>query len=370
MNTPQIDERELRELAKIVQEGAPVISLYMSTDTTQNDAEYYRLVLRGLLKKVDSAADAQRIARFFDNEYDWSGKGFAVFSCAPQGFWRSYTLRVPVPNRLFVADRPSVRTLADLVDDFGYYGVAWVDKEGVRLSFVHLGEALDHAEYRGEEVRQQKLGGASTFPGRRGGVAGRTHYVDEVIEKNMRASAQAAVRFFEEHNVRRVFLAGSEENTSLFREQLPKTWQERIVSALTFDPSSSETELLERVVQEGAALETQQEQRLVEDVITAAAKGQAVVGVRDTLAAVSDRRAELLVVSQDLHLEGWQCPNCRLLSAESHVLCPRCNERMEPVPDIVEIASAEVLRTGGDVEVVPANDEFIRAGSIGAILRF
>jgi peptide subunit release factor 1 (eRF1) len=370
MNIPQIGEQELRDLAKAVQEDARVISLYMSTDTTQNEQEYYRLVLRGMLKGIGGEADAQRIATFFDNEYDWSGKGFAVFSCAPKGFWRSYILRVPVPDRLFVADRPSVRTLADLVDDFGYYGVVLVDKEGARLSFLHLGELLDHVDFKGEEVRQQKLGGASTVAGRRGGVAGRTHYVDELIEKNMRASAQAAVRFFEEHTVRRVFLAGSEDNTALFRDQLPKAWQERVISTLAFDPTGPETELLEDVVERGAAFKTAQEAQLTADLVTAAAKGQAVAGVRDTLTAVSDRRADLLVIGQDLHLEGWQCPNCHLLSAESHVLCPRCNERMEPAPDIIETAAAEVLRTGGDVEVVSPNDEFVRAGSIGATLRF
>jgi len=51
-------------------------------------------------------------------------------------------------------------------------------------------------------------------------------------------------------------------------------------------------------------------------------------------------------------------------------LCKDCGSKIVPVDDGVELAVSAVMRSGGDVEIVPTSPEFVKAGNIGAILRY
>ena len=76
-------KQELKELASFRSDTSPVLSVYLNVDVTQLTAEQYRLTLRGMLKSVaDRAApeDIVAVERYLGLEYDWQGKGIAIFS--------------------------------------------------------------------------------------------------------------------------------------------------------------------------------------------------------------------------------------------------------------------------------------------------
>jgi hypothetical protein len=83
--------------------------------------------------------------------------------------------------------------------------------------YFNLGELVEQEGIVGESVRRTKRGGASTVAGRRGGVAGRTNYQDEITDRNMKDVVEFATAFFREKDVRRIVLGGTEDNTALFR---------------------------------------------------------------------------------------------------------------------------------------------------------
>ena len=110
-----IKKHDLRELVDFA--GGKVVSLYLNTDLSRESKEKCKLVLREHLGKIEDEASSQdldRIERFFGFGYDWQGRGVAVFSCQSKGFWRAYSLPVPVPDGAFVMYRPHVRPLAHL----------------------------------------------------------------------------------------------------------------------------------------------------------------------------------------------------------------------------------------------------------------
>ena len=55
--------------------------------------------------------------------------------------------------------------------------------------------------------------------------------MDEVVDRNMKDSVDFAVHFFEENRVRRVMIGGTDENVSLFRSLLPKSWQSLVMNS-------------------------------------------------------------------------------------------------------------------------------------------
>jgi peptide chain release factor subunit 1 len=363
-------EADLRELLEF-SPHEPVLSVYLNTDPTEGNADAYKLRLRNMLKGVDLPKDEEAVLLYFEHEYDWSGRGVAVFSCAGRDFFRAFSLAVPVRNWIYVDERPAVKPLADLLDDYGGYGVVLVDKQGARLFFFHLGELREQEGVMGEEVKHVKRGGASSFPGRRGGVAGRTGYADELVERNMRLIAEVTTRFFEENHVRRVLIGGTDDNVAIFRGLLPKTWQSLVVGSFPMSMTASHSEVLAKAMQIGKEAERRREARLVDQVITAARKGAGgVVDLEDTLRAVNEGRVQRLLVLEDFRAPGYQCQSCGHLTAKKLTSCEYCGGTMKEIPDAVELAVREVMKSGGEVDVIHAAPALSEAGGIGAILRY
>jgi peptide chain release factor subunit 1 len=365
-----ISESDLRELLDFSAPG-PMLSVFLNTVPSAGNADAYKLRLRNLLKDVHLKQDVAAVERFFNLEHDWSGRSVAVFSCASKNFFRSYSFAIPISDQVFTHDRPAVKPLADVLDSFGGYGVILVDKQGARLFFFHLGELQEQEGVVGEVVKHTKRGGASAFPGRRGGTAGMTQHADEVVERNMKESADFAARFFEDKHVRRVLIGGTDENVKAFRSLLPKAWQSLVVGTFAMSMTASQGDVLAKAMQIGQEGRIHREKRLVETVVTAAAKGgTGVVGIEATLEAVHAGRIQTLIVGEGFHATGYRCSNCGYLTTKKVRACPMCGGSFEHVADAVELSVQAVLKGGGTVEVVHDSEIIKDAGKIGAMLRY
>lgn len=363
-------EYDLRELLDFKTDN-PVLSLYLNTDPSLGSADAYKLRLRTMLKDVGLKDDIERVIHFFDFEFDWSGRGVALFSCAPENFFRVFTFAVPLSDRIRVSERPHVKPLADLLDFYGGYGIALVDKIDARLFYFHLGKLMEEAEISGESLRRTKRGGGSQAQGRRGGTAGQTNYTEELAERNIKDAADFAARFFTENNVRRVLIGGTEENVNLFRSHLPKAWQSLVVGTFPISKNASHSEILARALKLGEEAELLKQTHIIKMIISNEAKGQGgVINFEDTLNAVHDGRVHTLVIREGYRAPGYQCLGCGYLTSESLKLCPFCENQFEKIPDAVDLAVRRVLRDGGEVEVLREIDVMQDFDRIGALLRY
>jgi len=155
-----IDETELRSLAQF-QAKTPILSVYLDVDPTRHTSDEYLLLLRNILRQAEGQAapeDIRAVQRYFEHEYDWSGRGVAVFSGAAADFWRVYILPLPVASGVTVARRPYISPLAALLDTYERYAVAMVNREGVRVLLFHLGEPVHEEVFEGEEVKKTEAG--------------------------------------------------------------------------------------------------------------------------------------------------------------------------------------------------------------------
>ena len=365
-----LTETNLQELLGYQTEHQ-VLSLYLNTNPIEGNADVYKQNLRSMLKEVDLAADVLAVDKYFSREFDWSGRSVAVFSCAPDSFFRAYSLAIPVRNQLVVGDRPHVKPLASLLDYYGGYGLVLVDKQGARLFSFHLGELKEQEGILGESIRHTKRGGASAKPGMRGGMAGQTRYEDEVADRNIRDVADFAAHFFGENNVRRVLIGGTEKNIALLRNQLSKSWQSLIVGTFPMSMTASKLEVLEKSMQIGQQAEFRREEQLLKKLVTAAAKERkGVLSLADTLGAIQDGRVQALVIQDGYRAEGYQCQGCGFVTAEESPTCPYCGSQFTRIPDAVEMAVYKVMKSGGDVEVIQNPHQVNGFENIGAMLRY
>jgi len=345
-----LNEQDLLDLIAY-RPGDPVLSVYLNVDPSAGSADVYKLRLRQMLKEFEERVpqDVEEILRFIDHEYDWSGRSLAIFSSAPD----------------------HVKPLADILDHYGHYGIALVDRQGARIFLFHLGQLEEYPGTMGEEVRHTKRGGGSQARGRKGGVAGQTRYTEELAERNLRDSADFSARFFKEHNVRRILAGGTEATLAKFLSFLPKSQQSLVMGTFPMEMTAGHAQVLEKALEVALQTQAKDEELLVNTVITAAAKGQdGVIGLDDTLGAVHAGRVQTLLIHEGYHEPGLRCLGCRFLTAQNPEQCPFCGGEMEQIPDAVELALRKVIADGGDVQVIHDSQDLKQAGSIAGQLRY
>jgi peptide chain release factor subunit 1 len=361
-----IDANGLQELTNWAGTGAPVLSLYLNTDLSQQSKEKCKLVLRDLLewaKGSAAAADVSKVETFFDLEYDWQGKGVAIFSASDSGFWRVYPLNVPIDSEVHAEERPYVKPLTQVLDEYPRYGVVLVDQEGARLFLIHLGQIGEKGSWAGQDLKHHKQGGfaAARFQRR----------VDKQAQQNLKQAAETTVRFCEENQCGRLILSGSGETLPRFRSMLPKALQKQVVGTLSLDVTAPAIEVMARSAELIAAEQARREQQLVDDLITARAKGGgAVTGLADTFYNAHQGRVHTLVLERGFEVDGYLCAGCGYISAEPITKCPFCGGKPESITGAVNRVVQKVTASGGRVETVAPNDALAKAGHVGAILRY
>jgi peptide subunit release factor 1 (eRF1) len=364
-----LTDRDLQELLNY-SSPEPMLSVYLNTDPSEVSSDAQKLQLRKLLEEVNLSDDQTAIMKHFEQLRDAKGRGLAMFSCAAGGFFRAYPLAVTLRSRMFVGDHPYVKPLADLLDAYGSYGVALVDKQGARLFLFHLGELIEQEGVLGDEVRRTRGKASSSSPGGRGGISSQARNNNEMSSRNLREAAYFSVKFFEEVLARRVLIGGTDETIAQFHQFLPKSWQSLVVGTFPMSMTATDSDVLTRAMQIGQQAERQRETALVETMLTAAAKGQeGAVRLEDTLTAVHAGRVKTLIVQEGLRLPAYQCAGCGHLMVQPLEACLFCGKNFLKINDAVELAVRKVMQTGGEVEIVRDNSALKEVG-IGALLRY
>lgn len=366
-------QADLHELAGY-QAETPILSVYLNVDRTEHTKDEYKLALRQMLRRAEGSAAPEDIAaveRYFEHEYDWSGRGVAVFSCAGEGFWRAYSLAMPVVSRVAVARKPYVSPLAALVEAYGRIMVALVDRQGARLMLFEMGELQAADGYLGEEVRKLKKGrGSSAGPGRRGGAPISGRHEEEIAQRNIREALKAVQQFWRKYKPQRLIIAGVEPTLTQFRDSLPKSLRALVIGSFHADMNATEQMVRERSLEILQQVEQEREAALVDAVFTAAAKGRGgAIRLADTLGAAHEGRVQTLVIASDYHQPGYQCRNCAFITDQRLKTCPFCGGKFNEIPDAAEALVTKVIEDGGEVEVIADHPKIAEFG-VGALLRY
>jgi len=96
-------EKDLQELLDFKTEH-PVLSVYLNTDPSQGTADAYQPRLRSMLKDVELKDDVQKVEQYVNFEFDWSGRGVALFSCTAENFFRVFSIAVPIRDRVRISE--------------------------------------------------------------------------------------------------------------------------------------------------------------------------------------------------------------------------------------------------------------------------
>lgn len=362
-----MQEHDLQELAELVSEDAPVLSLYLSLDRHARTTDEHKLALRQLLAQAAehgaATPDIERIERFFEHEFDRQGQSVACFSCQAVKFWRAYPLLAPVTDAVFVGRRPYVKPLSDLWDNYASFAVVMVDREGARILTYRLGALVDTAGTLGTEVKRHKQGGWSSQKLQRS--------EDQEARHNLKDAAEWAVDYLAQHKVQQAVLSGTEENLAEFRSLMPRPLADKVVGQVNLNVNTSPAEAWERAYDVAQQTHKRQEAELLEEVITLAHKGGAgSIGLTDTLLALQQGRVHQLLLDPALKQPGQQCSHCSALVVEDGETCPYCGGKLVASSDIINLAVHHAIDAGIKVSALEPNARLEEVGRIAAVLRY
>jgi peptide subunit release factor 1 (eRF1) len=366
-----LTQEQFQELLSYEADGKRVLSLYLDADVSQQPIDMIKLQIKGMAKEanINYGEDVNALERYLDHSFDWSKPGLAAFSADDGHFFRAFPVNVSFRNRLRVGHRPYVKPLAHLLDHYAHYGVVVVDRVGARFFEYHLGELQQTEGYMGEDIRKLKTGKGSSAVGMRGGQGGSRHE-EEAAQRNLREAAAAAHTFFNRKPIRRLFLGGTAETVSQFRDFLSKQLQSCVAGTFAINMDAGESEVRKRSLALLREANDEREKRLVQQLVTTQAKGgAATVGLDETLQAVSDRRIQTLVISDGFRTPGYVHDASGFVVANL-ARSPLAEEELTAVEDVIDAAVMQTMTQGGHVEVISENPELEKIGRIGAILRY
>jgi len=277
---------------------------------------------------------------------------------------------VAVENHARWSARPYVRPLLDAFHEFSRYGVVLTDKSHARLFTAFLDQIEEHVDALAtEDVKHIKSPGTDHMRSQ----MQVQRKADGHVKHHLKNVAELLGRVAEENQFDRLILAGPVAATSELQGLLPPQLRKLVVGTLHFSMEAGVNEILEGIHRIQHETQTAEEESLVGELITAAAKkNQAVTGLDSTLKTVHEGRVWRIVYANGYAPHGGECSRCGYLFADGVSSCLYCEGSVEPVKDVVARAVSRVLNSGGKVERVRDNAArmLTEAGGVGAFLRF
>ena len=372
-----LSREELRDIAKLRNEGTYFVSLYLNVNPMTNVKDNYVIHVKNMLRqtaeKLDKTvlkkvkADIAKIESYILSNKRVFKKGLVILSSQERKFWKEYHLAVPFRNEIIVDGTPYVKPLLDILDNYQRCAILLVDRESARFFLVHLGEIEEYTEVHTDDVpRRHKKGGWFSLAEK-----SYERHIDYHVGLHLKDVLKELESFLSGEYVGRMIIGGSEEAVSKVRTMLSQGIAEKVIGTFQAEMFANSKEILKKADPLIEAYEKKKETEDIEELLTKAMKNEnAVLGIENVLNAIQEGRVMKLIILQDFKQAGLSCKHCNYLSVQDIASCPFCKGDMLDAKYLADLVAQKAVEQGAFVEVASENRKLREAGSIGAFLRF
>ena len=372
---------QLRELAGFRAEHGCALSLFLNLDPREvptppdvearvnslvNEAHRMLEERKGSIGREQREGlkrDIERITKWLGEGFDRQGiRGIAVFASELDGLWSVVRLPDVVDDDLKIAGELFLAPLARLVGRADGVLVAAVGRERGQVFRLSGGQLVEIADETEEVPGRHDQGGWSQ--------ARYERHIDEIVERHWRRVSETLDRCVRRLKGARLVFIGAEEMRSDFESVLSNEVKSCVLGWATAEAHADRLQLLQAAQPVLEAWWQTRETELIERWREESAKnGRAATGWGPTLEAVSDGRAELLLVQDGADEPAYQCPRCGRASI-SNGSCPLDGTTLEGRDSGFDLAVHQTLAHGGTVQVIRALRDLEPVGGVGALLRY
>ncbi len=366
-------------------QGFPVLSVYLGLEPGPETLRSIPTRMKDLLADAKDLAetlprdqrmslrdDIEALSRASSSFTSDLGRGVALFKSSGAGIDEHLVLPGPVRDRAIVDAAPYLRPLEAMLDHYRRFCVAVVDGRFAsvfrfRMDELETWEEMASGAIGEEDFRKANYGGFSGYSERRV----RAH-ADELLARHYRHIATRLDELFAEPpGFDLLIIGGPEVHTQGLVDALQPELGKRLAGTFVIDPHTmTPATVLEHSKRVAQSFEAEEQRRLVERLMDAAAsRGAAVLGVDEATDAANRRAVDTLVIQADRTSPGSVCRSCGWLALDSETQCAACGGTVERVPDIVDALGDAVRNSGGKVQHVIVDTRLADA-QVGAFLRY
>jgi len=307
--------------------------------------------------------DVDRIRRWFETDFDRDGaRGVAVFASGLDNLWRTLPLAEPVDDAVAVGREALLTPLVPIVGRGTGAIVAVVSREQGRVYRLRSGRLEEVVDVSDDTPGQHDQGGWSQARFQR--------HIEKLVQEHIKSVADEIGQQTRRARSARVVIVIPQEMRGEFEGALPGDVKDAIVGWTQAEAHAGAAELLEIVQPVLDQADAEDEAEVVDRWREEAGRdGRAAAGWEQTLEAASDARIDVLLFSQGVAHDGWQCPKCGRLSAHGGQ-CPLDGTEMDHRDQGLDLAVHHTLANGGQVRALRNRQDLDPVEGIGALLRF
>lgn len=370
-------EAMLARLVEFQPQELPVISLYLDARVNEHGKRNFAPYVRKRMAEVKRTfaphspertsfvEDCVRIDRYLEDEPRASAQGIVIFACSgANDFFDVGEFDAPFErNRLIVSDRPHLYPLARLSSQNPRYAVLVADTNSAHIFVFAARRTVDKRDVQNVDTREPRWDGLKHNRFQR--------HVEDFQLRHAKEVVDVLERTTREDQIDKVILAGDHETIApLLREQMSKELAAKVIDFMTLGIDTPEHEILEESLtvlrRHNSLSDVDTVQRLMNEY---RADDLAVVGVPQTLAALSNGQVEELIISanvDDLVFDAAEAENVLKLYQVDDRPLPKLDQRSladELVRQARQVSSARVtfIEDAGRLKDV---------GGVGALLRY
>lgn len=317
---------------------------------------------RAVSKSVDS--DLRRLKTMADRFETEVTPGYALFAAAMDGIWELKPLAHRAGSIAVLGSRPYLRPLRAVPRPIRT-AVMVADRSQVRLFVGFDGDLEELVDPLTVDIGKQNYGGFGGYAEH--GVRARAQ---EVASRLWREGGEILLTRHQETPFDLLLVGGLEESIEDIRAEMHPYLRELPSASIMLSPSDvTLSRLRSELVSQRIEFRKNRENRLVDEVLGAAARGDGgVLGLTATLAAVNAQGVSDLVVGGEFARSGMMCSDCGYID-RTNADCPVCGATMLEVDDVVSAAMDATVAAGGRISQLMIGSALDSHG-VGALTRF
>lgn len=370
----------IRELADFQSTEGDAVTFYYQPDTPKDKSHRQEAILvkdlvKQALQRAERAgkngalrADLMRILDLSERLHGNQGKAKVVFACAAREFWQEFDIptRALASTNLQMNNRFHLRPLAGLTESLHKTCVCVVDRSKARF-FEMQGDSITEQESFADELSRPRSDG---FEGYDAG-----HVERKVGNEAMNHFKRVGERLLERYGndkCDKIVIGCREESWTALERHLHPYVKQRLAGHFTIDPGTPSADEVRH--QAAKFLQQHREkhrQELMAEVMNEArANNRGALGIRRVLRSMEQGEIQTLLLGDGFSAEGVECGNCGHIDMRMVHSCAVCGQNTREIDDLADALIGRALRNRLEIMHIPANEEFERAGNVGALLRF
>jgi peptide chain release factor subunit 1 len=336
-----------------------------------------RILLKDLIKEAKTKAEDQRrrhaladlnrIGDFVDRFAQNGTEPTAIFACAEHDIWEV----VPLPGtkgrtRIDVNGRFHLRPLAEAEAQNRTLLVALADRIKVRFVRYQYDDLDQFDAIESDLPRKARTDGFGGYD-----AGHKERHVGHWEMYHFKEMADKLKQLCENGSFDAVVIVCRSEIRPEIEPHLHPYVTERLLGFIDQDPAMlSQDNLKNEIGALDSERQRSEEEALVREVIGEAQRNsRGSLGLRDVLVSIERGEVQTLVIGEGFSATITECTNCGHLNTRNGTTCALCSQPVREVDDIVDALTTRALRSSMELRFIN-DDDFRRAGNIGALLRF